>query len=283
MNYDEYYLHQDYDLGLYGDVIFVAKDYGDLTRPNVQKELKRTYELIKKINVTHNNRTYYYQDLCAKRNGKCVTEGDIFFQPSFWQRLLDGQFNQYMMTNFYTDDDGVPNSLAFIFGKNFVLNGSAGIFTTKVLKLRFNLRPTLPGHGNGTDVEAISRLWEQAFIEFFQDFHSISIRGIYTVSTSIDRELENNINLGKTSRTTLSMVTHASLDLKLVFATFSVMIVVATVLPVHTWPVVGITRPFVRRRCVGHDARSHLGLWLLLACRHTGMLVGLRHTFLSHR
>jgi hypothetical protein len=40
-------------------------------------------------------------------------------------------------------------------------------------------------------------MWEQAFLKFFQNFKSIMVRAIYSVSTSVDQELENNINLGK--------------------------------------------------------------------------------------
>jgi hypothetical protein len=40
-------------------------------------------------------------------------------------------------------------------------------------------------------------MWEQAFLEFFQHFKSIIIKPSYSVSTSIDQELENNIKLGK--------------------------------------------------------------------------------------
>jgi len=197
MNYNEYYLHQDYDLGIFGDVIFIAKDYGNIRRPSVRNELKRIYTLIQKINVTYNNQTYSYEDLCAKRDGRCVTEGDIFFRETFWQRLKDKELHKYLLTDLYTDDDGVPNLLPFIFGKNLKLNVEKGLLCTKVLRLRFNLRRTLFEKDKNVNIEVISRMWEQAFLKFFQNFKSIMVRAIYSVSTSVDQELENNINLGK--------------------------------------------------------------------------------------
>lgn len=198
MDYDEYYLHQDYDLGIFGDVIFMPNDYGNIARPIVRKELSRIYELIQKVNVTYNNRTYYYKDLCAKRNGQCVTEGDIFFQETFWQRLNNKQLDKYLLQNLYTDDDGVAHLLPFIFGKNIQLNPKEGRLLAKVLKLRFNLRRIIKTKINQNEnIEIISRMWEQAFLDFFQHFQSIIVRPIYCVSTSIDQELQNNINLGK--------------------------------------------------------------------------------------
>jgi hypothetical protein len=197
MNYDEYYLHQDYDLGRYGEVVFVANDYGNIARPILRKELGRIYGLIQKINVTYQNRTYYYHDLCAKRSSDCVIEGDIFFRETFWQRLHDHQLHHYLLTNFYTDDDGVPNSLSFIFGRAYNLDLHKGILSAKVLKLRFNLRRMNHSNVNDTSSEMLSRMWEQAFLDFFQHFQSIMIKSIYAVSTSIDKELENNINLGR--------------------------------------------------------------------------------------
>ncbi|CAF2837983.1 unnamed protein product [Rotaria sp. Silwood2] len=213
MNYDEYYLHQDYDFGIYGDVIFITNDYGNIGRSIVQKELKRIYNLIQKINVTYNNETYFYKDLCAKRNNQCVTEGEIFFRNTFWKRLHDKQLYKYVTNNLYTDDDGVPNLLTFIFGKSLILNFDKGTLYGKVLKLRFNLRRTLFIKNQTENIEIISRMWEQAFLQFFHHFESIMVRAIYSVSTSIDQELENNINL----------------DLNLVVITFIVMIIVATI------------------------------------------------------
>ena len=197
VNYDEYYLHQDYDLGRFSEVIFVAKDHGNIARPHIRTELTRIYGLIQKINVTFENQTYFYRDVCAKRDGECVTEGDIFFRESFWQRLHDKQLHQYLLTNFYTDDDGVPNSLPFIFGKNLNLDTTTGTLSSKVLKLRFNLRRKNTAKGADDPSEMLSRMWEHATLEFFKHFYSIKVTPIYSISTSIDEELENNINLGE--------------------------------------------------------------------------------------
>ncbi|CAF3385699.1 unnamed protein product [Rotaria socialis] len=213
MNYDEYYLHQDYDFGLFGDVIFIAKDYGDIARPVVKTELERIYNLAQHVNVTYNNQTYFYKDLCAKRINTCVTEGDVFFRENFWKRLNDTELHKYMVNDLYTDDDGVPNLLTFIFGKNLKIDLDKGTLYAKTLKLRFNLRRTVMKNNKNENIEIISRMWEQAFLKFFQHFESIMIDVSYSVSTSIDQELENNVNL----------------DMFLVVITFVVMIIVATI------------------------------------------------------
>ena len=196
INYDDYYLHQDYDLGIFGDVIFISRNRGNIRRPNIRNELTRIYRLIQHINITYENRTYFYEDLCAKRDHRCVIEGDLFFRESFWQRLQDKELQNYLANDLYTDDDGIPNFLPFIFGNNFTVNFEKGTLFSKVLKLRFNLRRTSIVNGKLVNVENISRMWEQAFLEFFEHFHSVMVQTIYSVSTSIDQELENNINLG---------------------------------------------------------------------------------------
>jgi len=209
MDFNEYFIHQDYDLGRYGEVIFIAHDHQNIARAQIRKELNRIYQLILKINVTFENQTYFYEDVCAKRSGRCVVEGDIFFRESFWERLANKQFQHYVMKDFYTDDDAVPHSLSFIFGNAFQLNSSAGTFSTKVFKLHFNLRRNFR---QTNESDFLSRLWEQAFLDFFHHLESIVVKALYGVSTSIDKELENNINL----------------DIKLVFGTFATMIMVAT-------------------------------------------------------
>ncbi|CAF1250096.1 unnamed protein product [Adineta ricciae] len=213
VNYDDYYLHQDVDLGIYGDVIFITRNRGNIRRPNVRNELARIYNLIQHINVTYENRTYFYEDLCAKRDHRCVIEGDLFFRESFWQRLQDKELQNYLANDLYTDDDGIANFLPFIFGNNFTINFEKSTLFSKVLKLHFNLRRTSIVNGKLVNVENISRMWEQAFLEFFEHFHSVMVQTIYSVSTSIDQELEKNIML----------------DMMLVVVTFMVMIVVATI------------------------------------------------------
>jgi len=214
INYDDYHIHHDYDLGLFGDVIFAADDHGDITRPPVQRELERIYNLIQNVNITFENRTYYYRDLCAKRHNRCAIDGEVFFRTSFWQRLKDKQLDKYILNGLYTDDDGEPNLLAFIFGKNLQLNTKDGTLFSKILKLHFNLRRNMRDNRTNQliNVEHLSRMWEQAFLKFFQHFKSIIVIPVYSVSTSIDQELENNIKL----------------DYILVVVTFIVMIIVAT-------------------------------------------------------
>ena len=226
MDFNEYFIHQDYDLGRYGEVIFIAHDHQNIARAQIRKELNRIYQLILKINVTFENQTYFYEDVCAKRSGRCVVEGDIFFRESFWERLANKQFQHYVMKDFYTDDDAVPHSLSFIFGNAFQLNSSAGTFSTKVFKLHFNLRRNFR---QTNESDFLSRLWEQAFLDFFHHLESIVVKALYGVSTSIDKELENNINLGESNEFSLEIYLFScSSDIKLVFGTFATMIMVAT-------------------------------------------------------
>jgi hypothetical protein len=211
MKYDEYYLHQDYDLGIFGDVIFLTQDSRGIDRPNVRKELKRIYDLIQKINVTYENKTYFYQDLCAKRHDHCVVDGEMFFRETFWQRLKDKQLDKYLLNGFYTDDDAEPNLLTFIFGKHLVLHTQEGTLSAKVLKLHFNLRRTKFIDGQEKNIEIISHMWEQAFLQFFEHFESVMVHAIYSVSDSIDQELEKNIYLGKNQIHSIELIDFISI------------------------------------------------------------------------
>lgn len=198
IKYDRYYLHQDLDLGLFGDVIFLTKDHRNIDRIAIRTELKRIYHLIEKINVTYENRTYFYRDLCARRHDECVVDGEMYFRDSFWQRLEDKQLDRYLVNGMYTDDDAEPNLLPFIFGKKMKLQTKEGKLFSRILKIHFNLRRTKIIHGQEKNIEVIARMWEQAFLEFFKNFQSVMVHTVYSVSNSIDQELANNINLGKT-------------------------------------------------------------------------------------
>lgn len=189
LDFDDYYLHQDFDLGRYGEVIFIPDDSGNIDRPKVREEIERIYNLIEKINITYQNRTYFYGDLCAKRSGKCVVEGDIFFRDSFWQVLREKTLDKFMIGQVYNDADSGPNFLPFIFGSEMKLDFKAGTLDSRVIKFRFNLR-------RDQSLEKLSQLWEAAFLEFFNHFRSVIVKHFYSISTSIDKELENNINLG---------------------------------------------------------------------------------------
>lgn len=197
MKYDQYYLHQDFDLGLFGDVIFMTKDHRNIDRMAIRMELKRIYHLIEKINVTYENQTYFYRDLCAKRQNGCVVDGAMYFRDTFWQRLKEKQLDRYLLNGMYTDDDAEPNLLSFIFGKNMNLQTKEGILFSRILKIHFNLRRTKMINGEEKNIEVITRMWEQAFLEFFKNFESVMVHTIYSVSNSIDLELANNISLGK--------------------------------------------------------------------------------------
>ena len=197
MKYDRYYLHQDYDLGLFGDVIFMTKDHRNIDRMAIRMELKRIYHLIEKINVTYENRTYFYRDLCAKRQNECVVDGAMYFRDTFWQRLKEKQLDRYLLNGMYTDDDAEPNLLSFIFGKKMDLQTKEGKLFSRILKIHFNLRRTQRVNGEEKNIEVITRMWEQAFLEFFKNFESVMVHTIYSVSNSIDQELANNISLGK--------------------------------------------------------------------------------------
>ncbi|CAF1079823.1 unnamed protein product [Didymodactylos carnosus] len=209
INYlDSYYSHQDIDFGIFGDVLFRVYDQSMIARQVVQEEIYRIHELVQNVNITYNNLTLNYSHICAKRSQTCVVDGDIYLQKTFWQRISDKSIYSYINNGLYIDDDGVPHMLSVIFGHNLIISNETDTMYSNVLRFRFNIR-------QGTDDEIlIGRLWEQAFLEFFHHFKSTIVQCIYSVSTSIDQELNSNIIL----------------DTKLVTGTFVLMIIFATIL-----------------------------------------------------
>jgi len=283
MNYNDYYLHQDYDMGIYGDVIFQTNDYGNIARSAVRKELKRIYNLIQNINITHNNQTYFYKDLCAKRNNQCVIEGDIFFHETFWQRLYGKQLDKYLVNDFYTDDNGIPHMLTFIFGKNFKINLNEGKLSAKVLKLRFNLRRILLINNQNQNIENLSRMWEQAFLQFFQHFQSVIVRPIYAISTSIDQELENNINLGKKNKFNQIFILFYSIS-RYDVSSYNIYCYDYCLyyLSINTWSIIPITCIFISSWCYGYNVRINLWLWILFTYWYTFMFISFCYTIFNH-
>ena len=283
MNYDQYYLHQDFDLGLFGDVIFITKDHRNIDRMAIRTEVKRIYHLIENINVTYENRTYFYRDLCAKRHNQCVVDGEMFFRETFWQRLKDKQLDRYLLNGMYTDDDAEPNLLSFIFGKKMDLQTKEGKLFSRILKIHFNLRRTETINGTEKNIEVISRMWEQAFLEFFKHFESIMLHTFYSVSNSIDQELAHNISLGKSNNQ------NPNIDLALIYDRYDVNRCDfhchdyrRNDLFVLTKFIITITYVSLRRRCLSNIIRSDIGFRLLFIGWNTNVFAGVSYTISYH-
>lgn len=93
---NSYYMHQVLDLGTYAEINFqtCAKNPQFNTPDNILQE-----KYIKEINmvndyvlkntfVTLNNTKFSYADVCAKRNGKCLIDGEDLLSKEFYKDWL---------------------------------------------------------------------------------------------------------------------------------------------------------------------------------------------------
>ncbi|XP_023234436.1 patched domain-containing protein 3-like [Centruroides sculpturatus] len=72
-------------------VQIITKDGGSVFRKKVVNEVIKFHNIIKNITVKWNNQTYNYDNLCGKRNGKCVESSFLKLAPHANEILL-GKF-----------------------------------------------------------------------------------------------------------------------------------------------------------------------------------------------
>lgn len=88
-----FYMHQLLDLGTFGEIIFqtCGSDLDSNVQNNILQEkyineiLKVNTYVIKNTYVTADNLTYGYNDVCARRNGKCLIDGEDLLSKDFYK------------------------------------------------------------------------------------------------------------------------------------------------------------------------------------------------------
>ena len=87
---NKYYLHQLIDFGTWAEINFrVGKDKNEnILKIEYLKEVKRILEEIKEnVQVTYDNKTYKFKDVCAKRHKNCMIDNQDMLDRKFFDFL----------------------------------------------------------------------------------------------------------------------------------------------------------------------------------------------------
>jgi hypothetical protein len=93
---NNFYMHQLLDLGTYGEIIFQTCETGSQTNSQDNILQEKYIDEIKMVNdyvlkntfVTINESTFGYNDVCAKRNGRCLIDGEDLLSKDFYVEWL---------------------------------------------------------------------------------------------------------------------------------------------------------------------------------------------------
>lgn len=193
---DDFYPRQSIISSSYGSVLITTTLPGDnlLVSPTF-KEVLGLYDFIYNVTFLHEGREYHYDDVCAKREDKCVVEGgDIIEYHSqdncYAKHHISIETYVYELepqNDNYTDDSASAHFCEHL----------------HTLRLKFYLKQ------NATNDNVLGLLWESHFLKAMHEYggnlHMTQIS--YTVSDSIDVELYE----------------HAGQDIKLLPAAIGVM------------------------------------------------------------
>ena len=103
LNSNDFYMHQLTTLGTWAEINFVTcpnnTNNGNniLTKAYINK-IREVHEfLLAETNVTINNETFGFKEICAMQNGNCMIEGASLLTPRFYEKTLKGFMRQKEM------------------------------------------------------------------------------------------------------------------------------------------------------------------------------------------
>ncbi|KAL5012271.1 hypothetical protein ScPMuIL_010822 [Solemya velum] len=153
--------------------------------------LEEFYDYIIHKNMTfENGTTFSFEDVCAKRNGDCVTTGAALFRRGIRSIVITGRATYPIFITIY---------MRALLGSPTVVNNR--IKGAKAVKFRFHARNDDGG-----------RQWEQEFLKTMESYHSDKLDISYAHSKSLDEEVNATIR-GDTTLlviTVLLMISFAS-------------------------------------------------------------------------
>ncbi|XP_063444033.1 patched domain-containing protein 3-like isoform X2 [Mytilus trossulus] len=193
------------DLGRYGSIIIKSKNDGNLLNEMFQSNIQTIIKTVEEISIAHEDQTYLYQSLCARRNNTCVASHSVIFSDYFWKQVA---FGNVTFPEFVTED-GRKELLDQTLG-GVLTNADGLIISVLALKINFYLRQ------DRYLSNVLAKKWEQKFIDILQGFVSneddknISIA--FANSDSLGKELDANTggDIKYFSLTFTLMITYAS-------------------------------------------------------------------------
>ena len=229
---NKYYLHQLIDFGTWVEINFrVAHDKNEnILKVEYIKEVERILTNIREnVIVYSNNKTYSFEEVCAKRHNKCMVDNEDMLKMRFFDFLKTESNKKYEkiyklkrsymkrmnltnmmqipanLTNFIVNDtehyvnehfDFIP--LKYFLGENFhiiPINIKDNFKTThyayaKLFKLRLSLNSN-----HDDDYDPIVKEWEREMLKYLSTVKSNITSITYGVSTSLNVEMDANIRL----------------------------------------------------------------------------------------
>ena len=202
---DDFQPHQSVIGASYGSVLVTTTLPGDnlLVSPTF-KELRKVYDIVLNVSFTMHGQTMAYEDVCARRSGKCVVEGAGVLEEHLHNNCyvkhhvsIETYVYELEPQGDYQDSSDIDQDT-----KDHEANSSAPAASASAhhctqahtLRLRFFLRQNVSDNGAGTIQDGSTEaalLWQDAFLHALRGLaprlHLTSLS--YSVSDSFDVEL----------------------------------------------------------------------------------------------
>ncbi|XP_019626086.1 PREDICTED: patched domain-containing protein 3-like [Branchiostoma belcheri] len=174
--------------GRFGRVILTAKDKSNILQQRMMEEVLRLHEFVlNNVSVIHEGQTYRYKDLCAAWEGVCDSN-DLLELVNYNASLVQTTTIRYP-TSF--SPVGAPLFLGTqLGGVTFAEDTEDTVDSAEALQLHYYVR-----WDDGEQVnDAISAMWEEAFLTELPMFTSTDIDVAMYTSNSRENELNSVTN-----------------------------------------------------------------------------------------
>lgn len=178
----DFYDHQLIWLGTYGDIIVTAKDKENVLRSEIVAEVEKMDKEIKSITIDDNKRGHSFEELCARRQKKCVVSGKVILEKFRRENeCLEPNSVQPAIGEVFLEND-----LAQYLGGSSVKNNCT---TAKAIRLRYNLKHDTKHQRD------LSILWERKLLKYLEDSRWTHVEIYYSVSESLDIEIADHLGV----------------------------------------------------------------------------------------
>lgn len=180
----DFYPHQNVKQPLFAEVMIWKHDRQNIINASIHHEIEHIIKYVKNISTFTTNGGYAkYPDLCARRNGECVTQGEEIVAKI--KDNMDGQIPLKDLIN--RDGDHYESSLTHI--ADYTVENDT-LTKACYIKIRFHLRQ---------DTETMlkdSKLWRDHFITYMKKFirkqYPENLHLTFTHSGSFYEEIGND-------------------------------------------------------------------------------------------
>lgn len=179
---EAYYYHQLLNLGTYAEILVTSLDGGNVLRNDTMAEVDKLKSVILDIRLgDETKRGHTYVDLCASRADTCVIDGESVVDRVLVTSCLLTKNSSNKIRDQTGYEVGIEHLLSDVSYDSFCLQA-------KCLRMRFNLK-------HDTEYQRhLSLLWETKFLEVMAEFSPQYTHLAYTVSESLDIELDDHMN-----------------------------------------------------------------------------------------